>query len=135
MEWIQEEGRRTPVAGVADVIVAGGGPAGVCAAVAAARSGANTLLLEAGGCLGGMWTAGCLGWLLDGMDKPKDSLPGELIAGLQARGQMDGKAFDVEAMKLFLEEWCLASGVRLRYFTTLADVIKEIGRASCRERV
>lgn len=128
MEWIQEEERRTPVAGTAEVIVAGGGPAGVCAAVAAARSGADTLLLEAGGCLGGMWTAGCLGWLLDGMDKPKDSLTGELIAGLQARGQMDGKAFDVEGMKLFLEEWCRASKVRLRYFTTLADVIKEDGR-------
>ena len=41
-----------------DVIVAGGGPSGCAAAVAAAREGARTLLIEATGCLGGMGTAG-----------------------------------------------------------------------------
>ena len=40
-----------------DLIVAGGGPAGVAAAVAAARGGADTLLLEHTGCLGGMGTS------------------------------------------------------------------------------
>ena len=41
-----------------DVLVVGGGPAGVGAAVAAARMGAHTALLERGGLLGGMLTAG-----------------------------------------------------------------------------
>ena len=41
-----------------DVIVAGGGPAGVCAAVAAARQGARTALIERYGILGGMLTSG-----------------------------------------------------------------------------
>ena len=43
-----------------DVIVAGGGPAGVAAAIAAARNGAKTLLIEANGYLGGTVTHGSL---------------------------------------------------------------------------
>ena len=42
----------------ADVVVAGGGPAGVCAAVSAARLGAKTILVERFGCLGGNLTLG-----------------------------------------------------------------------------
>ena len=41
-----------------DVIVCGGGPSGVTAAISAAREGAKTLLLESTGCLGGMSTNG-----------------------------------------------------------------------------
>ena len=41
-----------------DVLVVGGGPAGVGAAVSAARMGAHTALLERGSLLGGMLTAG-----------------------------------------------------------------------------
>ena len=41
-----------------DVIVVGGGPGGCTAAIAAAREGARTLLIEANGILGGMGTAG-----------------------------------------------------------------------------
>lgn len=44
--------------GVWDVIVVGGGPAGCTSAISAAREGAHTLLIEAGGQLGGMGTAG-----------------------------------------------------------------------------
>lgn len=41
-----------------DVIVAGGGPAGVCAAISAGRSGMKVLLVESTGMLGGMATSG-----------------------------------------------------------------------------
>ena len=43
-----------------DVLVVGGGPSGVAAAISAARNGANTLLVEKDGFLGGMSTAGLL---------------------------------------------------------------------------
>ena len=52
-----------------DVIVCGGGPSGVAAAVSCARNGAKTLLIEQGGCLGGFWTRGLLTWLIDTFDK------------------------------------------------------------------
>lgn len=50
--------------GTYDVVVAGGGPAGFGAAVAAARGGLKTLLVEAGGCLGGVSTLGALPFML-----------------------------------------------------------------------
>jgi flavin-dependent dehydrogenase len=41
-----------------DVVVAGGGPGGIGAAVSAARNGADTVLIDRCGCLGGMATGG-----------------------------------------------------------------------------
>lgn len=56
MKTIKEEPRVTPVIAETDVLVVGGGPAGMGAAMACARTGAKTLLLERYGCLGGMIT-------------------------------------------------------------------------------
>lgn len=47
-----------------DVVVAGGGPAGTAAAIAAARQGLSVLLLEATGCAGGTSTSGALPFYL-----------------------------------------------------------------------
>src|SRR5207253_9791536 len=64
-----EPGRDIPLVEHADVIVCGAGPAGVTAAITAARAGARVRLFEWRGCLGGVWTAGLLGYFLD-FDKP-----------------------------------------------------------------
>ena len=68
-EWEQgdvvEPVRRVPVVGRAEVLVVGGGPAGIGAALAAARTGAKTTIVEHYGFLGGMWTAGLLNPILD----------------------------------------------------------------------
>ena len=58
MTFIEEPARRTPVWGGYDVVVAGGGIAGVAAAVAAARNGATVCLLEKESALGGLATLG-----------------------------------------------------------------------------
>jgi hypothetical protein len=58
LKSIREPARDVPVVYEADVIVVGGGPGGHSAAVAAARNGAKTILIERYGCLGGMASGG-----------------------------------------------------------------------------
>jgi len=132
---VREPARDIPVAESADVVVCGGGPAGVAAALGAARKGAKTLLLEQHGCLGGIWTAGLLAWLLD-CDNKK-GIMAEIIARLNARGARTiaagGKptnAYDVEVMKLLLESLCEEAGVQVRYHTRVAAAIVAGGRVA-----
>ena len=54
---LHEPARETPVFGRFDVVVLGGGPAGIAAAAASAQAGSRTLLIEHYGFLGGMGTA------------------------------------------------------------------------------
>ncbi len=58
MSVIRESAREIPVRGAYDVVVCGGGLGGTAAAIAAARSGARTLLIERNSFLGGVATAG-----------------------------------------------------------------------------
>ena len=58
MKTIQEPARETKVIREADVVVVGGGPGGIGAAVSSARNGADTVLIERYGYLGGMGTGG-----------------------------------------------------------------------------
>lgn len=77
-EYIVEPERRTPVIADVDVLVVGGGTAGVAAAVSAARAGAKTMLVERYGSLGGLATNGLIILLLtldDGRGK-------QVVAGL-----------------------------------------------------
>lgn len=57
-EYVEEKAREVPVYGEYDVVVAGGGIAGIAAALAAARHGAKTLLIEKQFALGGLATLG-----------------------------------------------------------------------------
>jgi hypothetical protein len=130
---VREPERETVVAESADVVVCGGGPAGVSAAIAAGRKGAKVFLIEQHGCLGGIWTSGLLTWLLDAEGKP--GLMAEIRQRMEAAGgrtmSASGKptqAYDVEVMKLLLEEMCDAAGVAVRYHTRVASAIKSGNR-------
>ncbi len=120
----------TPLVAEYDVIVAGSGPAGSAAAITAARSGARTLLLECGGCLGGVWTAGQLAWLFE-MDKP--GFTAEINRELVRRGArrgfgVDRYTYEIEEMKLLLEEMCQAAGVDFLLHTRVTQAYGDAGR-------
>ena len=123
-----EPARGLPLADDADVIVCGAGPAGVAAAITAARAGARVRLLEWRGCLGGIWTAGLLGYFLD-FDKP--GFAKELRDKLDARGaradstSVSRFCYDPEALKLLLEELCLEAGVKFQYHTKVSAAFRE----------
>lgn len=53
MKFYEEPKRQIPVTHEVDVLVVGAGPAGVCAAISAARMGADTMLIEQQGAVGG----------------------------------------------------------------------------------
>ncbi|HLF77460.1 MAG TPA: FAD-dependent oxidoreductase [Dehalococcoidia bacterium] len=81
---ISEPERLVPVYGQSQVLVVGGGPAGFAAAVAAAREGADVVLVERYGCLGGLSTGGLVIWI----DRMTD-WDGHLVVGGIAQELMD----------------------------------------------
>ena len=135
MESLHEPARSTTVSADCDVLVAGGGPAGICAALAAARGGARTILLEGQGCLGGIWTSGLLSWILD--HHGKGGILDGILRTLRGRGlaqaptlpaESGGMACDAEAMKLLLEELAVAAGVRVRLHTRVVAALRDGSR-------
>ena len=137
-----------------DVLVCGGGPAGVCAAIAAARNGARVLVVERGNCLGGMATRGLVGPFMTCYDKSGTTqiirgLFGEIVERLVARGAaihprdvFGGTAFtswikvghdhctpfEPEALKLLLDEMCAEAGVKVLLHADFAEPLLEGAR-------
>lgn len=126
-----------------DVIVVGGGISGTIAAIAAARCGVATLIVEQYGFLGGMLTAAGVGPMMTfhaGEKQVIQGITGELIERLVAKGKSPGHIFDTtgftytvtpfdaEAMKAELETMLLESGGSVLYHTMLAGVSAVNGR-------
>ena len=124
-----------------DVIVAGGGSAGVAAAVGSARSGARTLLIERYYCLGGASTMRnvltyCGLYTLD--EHPKMVVGGvgaEVVGCLKQRNALTGPfrfrgvfaVFDPEAVKVVLDDICQEAGVTVMLGTMAAAAEREDG--------
>ena len=121
-----EEHLITPVRGEYDVVVAGAGPAGTAAAVAAGRAGCKTLLIEKTNAPGGMWSAGLVNPLFDGENKP--GLMREILDDLKSEGAYGGFwniSFDYERMKTLLEEKLAAANVDVLYDTLLVRALTD----------
>lgn len=124
-----------------DVIVAGGGSAGVAAAVGSARSGARTLLIERYYCLGGASTMRnvltyCGLYTLD--EHPRMVVGGvgaEVVGRLKRRDALTGPfrfrgvfvVFDPEVVKVVLDEICQAAGVTVMHGTMVVAAEREAG--------
>lgn len=104
----------------AEVVVVGGGPGGLGAAVGAAKQGARTLLIERYGCLGGMATVGGVNPFMPNhlagrrLDSGVFEAWCERIADLGGLAD-DGRTFNPEVAKLAAERLCLDAGVDLLY--------------------
>ncbi|TYP76494.1 FAD-dependent oxidoreductase [Paenibacillus methanolicus] len=132
-----------PVRHTPDVVVVGGGPSGVAAAIAAARSGADTLLIEQRGYLGGMGTAALVPAFCPYTDGEKPVIRGiglELLEKMkQAAGEdymqrykdlLDWVPIDVETLKRVYDAEVLSSGAKVLFYTMADQVLLDGDRIS-----
>ena len=111
-----EPGRSIPVRGRADVIVCGGGPAGVAAAVGAARCGVSVILLESSAMPGGIMTSGLMPNIIDAENK--GGFLREMVAFLRKNDAIrDRDIFAPEIVKHFMEDSLVEAGAEIRYNT------------------
>lgn len=126
--WLQESERSIPIAGKSEVLVCGAGPAGIGAALGAARAGGEVRLLELAGCLGGVWTAGMLTKIIDAGNK--SGLMPEILTALSEQGSevaqsTGGAVYDPEVAKLVLEEMCVDAGVKFQLHTMVVGAVTD----------
>ena len=126
-----------------DVIVVGGGPAGMCAALAAAREGMQVVLVEQGGCCGGMATRGMVGPFMTSYDRkgermiirgifedivnrmvergyaihPRDVRAGTGFTSWIVLGHDHVTPFEAEGLKLVIDDMLEEAGVKVLYHT------------------
>ena len=137
-----EPSRQIPVWGEYDVVVLGGGPAGMAAAVSAARAGRKTLLVERYGFLGGMGTAAGVtnfcGRHANGHGQIRQVVHGvadELLQRIAALGGLNqphalfgktvAQAYDTAAYKIAADDLLLSAGVEILFHALAAGVLMD----------
>ena len=113
-----------------DVFVAGGGPAGVAASVAAARQGKSVFLAESQGCFGGLGTAGLVpafAQFYDGVNCLADGIGMEIRRNVSKETPYKAlcATIHVEELKYEYDRIVREAGVKFSFFTTLYDVITD----------
>ncbi|NLN76045.1 MAG: FAD-dependent oxidoreductase [Armatimonadetes bacterium] len=123
-----------------DVVVAGGGPAGICAGLAAARRGLKTLIIEQSGCLGGIATAGLHSKIAQFRGSQGQ---GDIIGGIPAEivdravrdyeadyfpAGHDGLFVEIERFKYLLDRMAEEASLEVLFYSQVADVVKENGQ-------
>ena len=140
-----------PVYREVDVVVAGAGPAGIAAAVSAARNNAKVFVFDRWGCVGGMATMGGVGPFMTSFDSsgknqiikgifdelvermkasggaihPRDIAPEQSYSGYYKLGHNNVGPFDHEAFKIEAVQMIKESGAELLLHTNFVDVLKK----------
>lgn len=143
--------KEIPTIGHYDVIVLGGGPAGVCAAIEAARAGVKTLLVEGSGMLGGMATSALVGPFMTSYDRegnepvtgglfreivecmnkkgvgilPEDTDAPSHYTSFIRRYHRHVTPFDSFGLQVLLDEMTSEAGVEVLLYTRFVDCICE----------
>ncbi len=126
-ETVEAGGESLAVAAMVDVVVAGGGPAGALAAIAAGRQGADVILVEAQPFLGGIGTGGPIhhyywglsGGLQDELDRRNSELDPTLCASV--------RGWHPEGRKLALDTMVELAGVEVWLRTSIVGAVVEDG--------
>lgn len=121
-----------------DIAIVGGGPTGIAAAMAAARGGANVLLIEQRGYLGGMGTAALVPAFCPYTDGEKPVIRGiglELLDKMKTEAgeqflrryadQLDWVPIDAESLKRVYDDNVLESGAKVLFHTFVDQVLYE----------
>ena len=132
MRNVVEKARKTPIAEEPDVLVCGGGTAGIVAALAAAREGVKTLLVEQFGFLGGTETGAQVTPMM------RNEIDGnDLIRGIHAEIQKmllkmdcrktvrEARDFDPVLLRVVFDRLCIKYGVKLLLSTYIVGAIVE----------
>jgi hypothetical protein len=138
---VLEPSRKTPVYGDYEVVVVGGGPAGIAAAIAAGRAGRSTICIERYGFCGGAGTAAGLSTFcglhavvhgehrqivhgvaddilarlerMDGLNKPHLTIQSQILA----------QSYDISAFKIAADELLAEAGVHMLFHAFATGVV------------
>jgi FAD dependent oxidoreductase len=143
LQFIQEAPRQTPIYGEFDVVVLGGGPAGIAAAASCARMGQSTLIIEAYGFLGGMGTAagvtnfcGLHANVFGKIEQVVHGIADELLDTLRHLGGLNephilfggkiaAQAYDNAALKIAADQLVISSGAKVLFHAQAVGAVMD----------
>lgn len=129
MKTYTEPARTIPVAAETEVLIAGGGPAGIGAALGAARAGAKVMIVEQSNALGGMATGGMMSHWSGGSTSPLlDEIMHRACESTSLpKNPNEGYSWCIshECLKSTLLQMMDEAGVKVQLYTQIADVIMD----------
>lgn len=129
MKTILEPARKIPVTHEADLVVAGGGTAGVACAVCAARAGLKVVLIEQTAQAGGMASA-VTHWLALYDFAPKGGFAREFLTYMESHGIYRKPCYNRYRLVTWFDRLLVESGVTVLFLTRAVAPVQENGRVA-----